>query len=198
MSSLEPMSHGGATPDVPAGPAQEWPHQPAAGTTTTAPNNVTVVVNTGPQVVYRQASAPGAASTVANLLWLIVGIPMAFVYLFAGLINCIFVVTIPFGVQAFKMAGYALWPFGRVVVARPGSDAALSTLGNVIWFIFSGLWLALGHLFLGLLLCVTVIGIPFGIASFKMAGLALAPFGKMIVRRDQVPAGFTVAFAPPQ
>lgn len=166
------------------------PPPPGAATTT-------VIVNTGPQVVVGSAPAAGAANTIANLLWLIVGIPIALGYLVAGILNCIFLITIPFGIQSFKLAGYALWPFGRVVVYRAGRDVALSTLGNVIWFVTAGIWLALGHLIFGLLACLTIIGIPFGIASFKMAGLALAPFGKMIVRRDQVAAGMTVvAFVP--
>jgi uncharacterized membrane protein YccF (DUF307 family) len=86
------------------------------------------------------------------------------------------------GIQSFKLAGYALWPFGRVVVQRLDRDAALSCLGNVVWLVLGGIWLALGHLFTGLLLCITIIGIPFGIASFKLAGLALAPFGKLVVK----------------
>lgn len=174
-------------------PSEERPGPPSM---TMEPDGsiTTVAVNTGPQSSYQMATVPGATSTVANLLWLIVGVPMAFSYLVAGVLNCLTVIGIPFGIQAFKLAGFALWPFGRAVATRPGQDVGLSTLGNVIWFIFSGLWLAIGHVIFGLLACLTVIGIPFGVASFKMAGLALAPFGKMIVRRDQVPAGVTVAF----
>jgi uncharacterized membrane protein YccF (DUF307 family) len=74
---------------------------------------------------------------------------------------------IPFGIQSFKLAGYALWPFGRVVVQRPGRDAGLSTLGNVLWFFLGGFWLAMGHLLVGLLLCLTIIGIPLGIARSR-------------------------------
>ena len=81
----------------------------------------------------------------------------------------------------FKLAGYALWPFGRVVVQRTDRTAAVSCLGNVIWFVLAGLWLAIGHVLTGLLLCLTIIGIPFGVASFKLAGLALVPFGKQVV-----------------
>jgi uncharacterized membrane protein YccF (DUF307 family) len=115
-------------------------------------------------------------------LWFVLaGFWMALGYVLAGIIQCITVIGIPFGVQSFKLAGYALWPFGRTVIGRQDRDAGLSCLGNAIWFFFGGLWLALGHLFTGLLLCLTIIGIPFGIASFKLAGLALAPFGKMVV-----------------
>lgn len=120
--------------------------------------------------------------TLGNVLWVVLaGFWLAIGYLIAGIINCLFIITIPFGIQAFKLAGYALWPFGKMVVNRPGSDAALGCLGNGIWFITGGVWLALGHLITGVLLCCTIIGIPFGIVSFRMAGLALAPFGKQIV-----------------
>jgi uncharacterized membrane protein YccF (DUF307 family) len=82
-------------------------------------------------------------------------------------------------------------------VKRPDRDVGLSLLGNVIWFFFGGLWLALGHLIAGLLLMLTIIGIPFGVASIKMAGLALAPFGKMIVPKGELPAGATLVVVPP-
>ncbi len=120
--------------------------------------------------------------TIGNILWLLLaGIWMAISYVIAGVVQCITIIGIPFGIQSFKLAGYALWPFGRVVVQRPGSLGGLSCVGNVIWFVLSGLWLAIGHVLTGLLLCITIIGIPFGIASFKLAGLALTPFGKVIV-----------------
>lgn len=123
--------------------------------------------------------------TIGNILWLVLaGVWLAIGYVLAGVINCIFIITIPFGVQAFKLAGYALWPFGRMVVHRPNRDVALGCLGNVIWFVFGGIWLALGHLVAGVLRCMTVVGIPLGIACFKMTGLALAPFGKQIVRSE--------------
>lgn len=124
--------------------------------------------------------------TLGNILWLLLaGVWLALGYVLAGIINLALIVTIPFGIQSFKLAGYALWPFGRIVVHKPDADAALSTLGNVIWFIVSGLWLAIGHVVLGLLLIITVVGIPLGVASMKMAGLALFPFGKQIVSADQ-------------
>jgi uncharacterized membrane protein YccF (DUF307 family) len=117
-----------------------------------------------------------------NLLWLVLaGWWLALAYLAFGVVACLFVVTIPFGVQAFKLAGYALWPFGRVVVDRSNADVALSALANLVWFFVAGLWLALAHVVAGVALCLTIVGIPFGIASFKMAGLALAPFGRDVV-----------------
>jgi uncharacterized membrane protein YccF (DUF307 family) len=136
--------------------------------------------------------------TIGNLLWLVLaGIWLAIGYVIAGVINCITIIGIPFGIQSFKLAGYALWPFGRMVVRRPDRGVALSILGNVIWFVFGGLWLALGHLFAGVLLCITIIGIPLGIASFKMAGLALAPFGKDVVKASAVvPASAIVSSVP--
>jgi uncharacterized membrane protein YccF (DUF307 family) len=120
--------------------------------------------------------------TIGNILWLLLaGIWMAISYVIAGVVQCITIIGIPFGIQSFKLAGYALWPFGRVVVQRPGSLGGLSCIGNVIWFVLSGLWLAIGHVLTGVLLCITIIGIPFGIASFKLAGLALTPFGKVVM-----------------
>lgn len=133
---------------------------------------------------------------IGNILWLVLaGFWMAIAYVISGIIQCVFIVTIPFGIQSFKLAGYALWPFGRVIVKRPDADAGLSCLGNAIWFVFSGLWLAIGHVITGVLLCITVIGIPLGLASFKMAGASLTPFGKMIVPVGQA-GGDVVAGIP--
>jgi uncharacterized membrane protein YccF (DUF307 family) len=120
--------------------------------------------------------------TLLNVIWLVLaGIWMALGYVVAGLLLCITIIGIPFGVQAFKLAGYALWPFGRALVPSESRSKGLSVIGNVLWFVLAGWWLALGHLFTGILLCLTIIGIPLGIASFKMAGAALVPFGKEIV-----------------
>ena len=130
---------------------------------------------------------------VLNLIWLaLAGVWLAVGYVLAGLVNVVFIITIPFAIQSFKLAGYALWPFGRVVVQRPGADAALSLLGNVIWFITAGIWLALAHVLTALVLMITIIGIPLGVANLKMAGLALAPFGKQIVSERNLPTGAIV------
>lgn len=136
---------------------------------------------------------------IGNIVWvLLAGWWLAIGYVLAAIINAIFIITIPFAVQSFKLAGLVLWPFGKVVIVRQDGDAALGCIGNAIWFVTSGVWLALGHLFAGVVLCVTVIGIPFGIASFRMAGLALAPFGKQVIARSQLPVGARVVFAAPE
>ncbi|HWC80796.1 MAG TPA: YccF domain-containing protein [Pseudonocardiaceae bacterium] len=123
--------------------------------------------------------------TILNLLWLVLcGFWMAVGYAIAGLVCCILIVTIPFGIASFRMANYALWPFGRSVVPRPDAGMA-SFLGNVIWFVFAGWWLALGHLVTGFLLCVSIIGIPLGVASFKLIPVSIAPLGHEIVPAPQ-------------
>ena len=139
----------------------------------------------------------GALKLVGNILWVVLsGFWLCLGYLIAGLFQCVTLIGIPFGIQSFKLAGYALWPFGSVVVARTDRDAGLSCLGNAIWFVLSGLWLALAHLFTGVLLCITIVGIPFGIASFKLAGLALAPFGKQVVPAGSlIPPGAKVVIS---
>jgi uncharacterized membrane protein YccF (DUF307 family) len=125
----------------------------------------------------------GPLRTIGNVLWFVLaGVWMAIGYLVAGVVQCITIIGIPFGIQSFKLAGFALWPFGRVVVQRTDRDAALSCLGNALWLVLGGVWLALGHLVTGFILCLTIIGIPFGVASFKLAGLALVPFGKVVVK----------------
>ena len=92
--------------------------------------------------------------------------------------------TIRFGIASFRIAGYALWPFGRTTVERRDAGAG-SVVGNIIWLVFAGWWLALGHIVTGIALCVTIIGIPFGIANFKMIPISLLPLGREIVPTDQ-------------
>src|SRR6516162_5477073 len=100
--------------------------------------------------------------TLLNLIWLFLsGIWLALGYALAGLLMFLLIITIPFGVAAFRLAAYVLWPFGRTVVRRPDAGAA-SAVGNVIWFLLIGLWMALAHFGLGILLCLTIIGIPLG------------------------------------
>ncbi|GAA2673251.1 MULTISPECIES: YccF domain-containing protein [Actinosynnema] len=120
---------------------------------------------------------------VLNLIWLVIsGFWLAVGYAFAGVICCIFIITIPWGLASFRIANYALWPFGRDVVDRHDAGAA-SLLGNIIWIVVAGWWLALGHIVTGALLCVTIIGIPMGIANFKLIPVSLMPLGKVIVDR---------------
>ena len=129
---------------------------------------------------------------IGNILWLILaGFWLAIGYALAGILMFILIITIPFGVASFRLAGYALWPFGRVVVRKPTAGVG-SFLGNVLWFVLSGLWLAIAQIVTGVLLCITIIGIPFGIASFKMAALAIAPLGKEVVPRDELLAEHVV------
>ncbi|SEP27727.1 YccF domain-containing protein [Amycolatopsis saalfeldensis] len=116
-----------------------------------------------------------------NIIWLVLcGFWMALGYLLAGVVCCILIITIPFGLASFRIANYALWPFGRTVVDRRDAGVG-SALGNVIWFIFAGLWLAIGHILTGVALCVTIIGIPLGLANFKLVPVSLMPLGKEIV-----------------
>lgn len=119
---------------------------------------------------------------VGNVLWLLIaGLALAVGYAVAGLVSVLLIITIPFGIASFRLAGYVIWPFGRVVVDRPTSAPVLVFLANLLWLVFAGWWLALAHLVLGLLLCLTIIGIPFGIASFKMVPLAIVPLGRQVV-----------------
>lgn len=130
---------------------------------------------------------------ILNLIWLVLaGVELAVGYIIGGLVMMITIVGIPFGLQAFKLAGFTLWPFGRAVVPDPERSGVFSGLGNVLWLVLVGWWLAVAHIVFGLLLCLTIIGIPMGVASFRLAGLALWPFGRSIVDRASVrslPAG---------
>jgi uncharacterized membrane protein YccF (DUF307 family) len=120
--------------------------------------------------------------TVGNILWLLLaGIWLFIAYVIAGVLACIFIITIPFGVQAFKLAGFVIWPFGRTIVGNPSSSPGLAGCANVLWFLCGGWWLALAHFITGLLLCIPIITIPFAVQDFKLAGLAIAPFGREIV-----------------
>ena len=119
-----------------------------------------------------------------NLLWLVLqGWILALAYLVAGLIACLLIVTIPFGIASFRLAGFVVWPFGRTTVRAPGAGIA-SAIGNVLWFLLAGWWLALIHIVAGIAFCLTIIGIPFGVASFKLAAVGLFPLGKRVVETD--------------
>ncbi|NUT34580.1 MAG: YccF domain-containing protein [Hamadaea sp.] len=120
--------------------------------------------------------------TILNVLWFIFGsgFLLALAYAFAGILCFILIVTIPFGVASFRLARYALWPFGHTITEKPSAGLA-STLANVVWLIIAGWWLALLHIVAGIAQCVTLIGIPFGIANFKLVPAALWPLGREIV-----------------
>ena len=119
---------------------------------------------------------------IGNILWLIFGgLLSAIGYMLGGLLLCLTILGIPFGVQAIKLAGYALWPFGRTLVPARNRRKGLSVVGNILWCVLAGWWLALSHLIWGCLLCLTIIGIPLGIASFKIIPITLTPLGVRIV-----------------
>ena len=123
---------------------------------------------------------------ILNVIWLVFcGLWMAIFYAAAGLVCFALIITIPFGIAAFRIAGYVLWPFGRTIDRRPGAGVA-SVIGNVLWIILFGWWLAAGHLVTGVLLCLTIIGIPLGLASFKIIPITLVPLGVRIVPEDRL------------
>ena len=116
-----------------------------------------------------------------NIIWFVLaGLWMAIGYALAALVMFLLIITIPFGIAALRIALYALWPFGRTIVRRADHGIA-STIGNVLWFILAGWWLAIAHLITGVLLCVTIIGIPLGLANFKLIPVSLTPLGRDII-----------------
>ena len=121
---------------------------------------------------------------ILNIIWLVLcGIWMAIAYAVAGLICFVLfflVITIPFGIAAFRIAGYVLWPFGRSIERRPRAGLG-ALIGNILWIIFFGWELALAHLVTGALLCLTIIGIPLGLANFKIIPISLVPLGVRVV-----------------
>lgn len=121
-------------------------------------------------------------NSIGNIIWLVFGgIIIALEYLISSCVLIVTIVGIPFGMQTLKLASLALWPFGRDIRPRENTSGCLYTLMNVIWILIGGIWISLSHIVFGLLFCITIIGIPFGMQHFKLAGLALTPFGKDIV-----------------
>lgn len=119
-----------------------------------------------------------------NVIWLVFGgLVLALGYAAAGIICCLLIVTIPWGIASFRIAGYALWPFGRTVVDKPRAGA-WSVLGNIIWIVVAGIWLAASHVLTAIAQAVTIIGIPLAIANLKMIPVSLLPLGKEIVPSD--------------
>jgi uncharacterized membrane protein YccF (DUF307 family) len=120
-----------------------------------------------------------------NLIWLVFGgLLMALGYAVVALIMFVLIITIPFGIASARIALFCLWPFGRTIVRRPDAGTG-SLIGNVIWFVLAGWWLAIGHLILAVTLAITIIGLPFAWAHLKLAGASLAPVGKEIVERGR-------------
>ncbi|OQR60167.1 hypothetical protein B6E66_31415 [Streptomyces maremycinicus] len=120
-----------------------------------------------------------------NIIWLVFcGIWMAIGYLIAALICFVLIITIPFGIASLRIAGFVIWPFGRTTVDRPDAGAG-SFIGNVIWVIFAGWWLALAHLVTSIPLFLSIIGIPFGWANLKLIPISLMPLGREVVSTDE-------------
>jgi uncharacterized membrane protein YccF (DUF307 family) len=127
---------------------------------------------------------------ILNVIWLVLcGWWMAILYALAGIVAFILIITIPFGIAAFRIAGYVLWPFGRSVVMRRDFGVG-ALIGNIIWIVLFGWELAIGHLVSGILLCLTIIGIPLGLANFKLIPISLLPLGTRVVRSDELYPGY--------
>ena len=125
---------------------------------------------------------------VLNIIWLLTaGLALFVAYVLAGVVACIFIVTIPFGLASFRIAGFVIWPFGREVVTTK-SPTGLSTIGNVVWFIVAGLWLAIGHVLTAVAQAVTIIGLPLAWANLKLIPVTCFPFGKEILDADSARA----------
>ena len=120
-----------------------------------------------------------------NIIWFVfAGLWMAIGYAVAALVMFILIITIPFGVAALRIGIFTLWPFGKTVVRRADAGAG-SAIGNVLWFVLAGWWLILLHLVTGVALCLTIIGIPLGLANFKLIPVTLTPFGRDIVSIEE-------------
>ena len=118
---------------------------------------------------------------ILNVIWLVFGgLWLALGYFLAGVLCCILIVTIPFGIASFRVGVYALWPFGKTVMEKPTAGVA-SVVGNVIWVIVAGVWLAIGHVITAVAMAITIIGIPLAVANLKMIPVSLMPLGKDIV-----------------
>ena len=127
---------------------------------------------------------------ILNLIWLILcGWWMALAYVVLGLFAFVLIITIPFGIAAFRIAGYVIWPFGRSVVMRRNFGAG-ALIGNIVWILLFGWELALGHLVSGIALCLTIIGIPLGLANFKLIPISLVPLGVEIVPSGELYPGY--------
>ena len=132
----------------------------------------------------------GVLNLILNVLWFVLGgLWLAILYTVAALICFVLIITIPFGVASLRIASYVIWPFGRTAVPREDAGAA-SFLGNVIWLLVAGIWLALGHIVTSIALAATIVGLPFAWANLKLVPLSLMPLGMRIVRTDRRFAGW--------
>ncbi len=128
--------------------------------------------------------------TLLNVIWVVFGgFWLWLLYLLAGAVACVTVVGIPLGLASFRIGWYALWPFGRSVVDHPGAGVA-STFGNVVWVLFFGWWLALGHLTTAIAQALTIVGIPLALGNLKLIPVSLFPLGKQIVPSGRGPTSF--------
>jgi uncharacterized membrane protein YccF (DUF307 family) len=119
---------------------------------------------------------------LGNLIWLIFGgLFSALGYFFGGIVLCVTIIGIPFGLQCFKLAGLMLWPFGKQVVSSTAQTGCLSVIANIIWIIVGGIAITINHLVMGIILYISIIGIPWGRQHFKMLEISLLPFGKKII-----------------
>jgi len=126
---------------------------------------------------------------ILNVIWLIFGgLWLALGYLLAALVCFLLIVTIPFGFAALRIASYALWPFGRTIIDKPGAGSG-TLIGNIIWLVLFGIWLAIGHLVSAVAMALTIIGIPLALANLKLIPVSLVPLGKEIVPVDQAHRG---------
>ncbi|RYZ59343.1 MAG: YccF domain-containing protein [Chitinophagaceae bacterium] len=123
-------------------------------------------------------------NTLGNIIWLLFGgLVTALGYIFGGFVLCCTIIGIPFGLQCFKLAGFILWPFGRMALSTASSGGCLALFLNILWLLVGGFWIAIGHIVFGLFLFITIIGIPFARQHFKLVEVSLMPFGKTIVEK---------------
>jgi uncharacterized membrane protein YccF (DUF307 family) len=143
-----------------------------------------------PDAFPRRPGQNGSVKTILNIIWLVFGgLWLALGYFLAGIVCCALIITIPWGIASFRIAGYALWPFGRTVVDKPGGTGLASTLGNVVWILVAGIWIAIGHVATAIAMALTIIGIPLAIANIKLIPVSLMPLGKQIVPTGRPFAG---------
>ena len=132
--------------------------------------------------------------TLLNIIWLLFGgLWLALGYFLAGVVCCLLVVTIPWGLASFRIASYALWPFGRMVVDKPGGNGIFTLMGNVIWLLVAGIWIAIAHVVTAFAMAITIIGIPLAIANLKLIPISLMPLGKQIVPSN---SRYVTAYSP--